>query len=49
MNVLLVQLDGALPNLALMRIAAYDRSRGDTVQLARTVHGRSLFESFDRV
>lgn len=33
MNVLLLQLDGKLPNLALMAIAAHHRSRGDEVEL----------------
>lgn len=33
MNVLLLHLDGKLPNLALMRIAAHHRVRGDQVEL----------------
>lgn len=33
MNVLLLQLDGKLPNLALMRIAAHHRAQGDAVEL----------------
>jgi hypothetical protein len=33
MNVLLLQLDGKIPNLALMRIAAHHRDRGDEVEL----------------
>lgn len=37
MNVLLIQIDGKLPNYALMRIAAHHRSKGDDVRL---VHGR---------
>jgi hypothetical protein len=32
-TVLLLQLDGKLPNLALMRLAAYHRGRGDPVEL----------------
>lgn len=35
MNVLLFQLDGKVPNLALMRIAAHHRRAGDEVQLLR--------------
>jgi hypothetical protein len=36
MRVLLLHLDGAMPNLALMRIAAHHRERGDEVELRRT-------------
>ena len=32
-QVLLLQLDGKIPNLALMRLAAYHRERGDSVEL----------------
>ena len=35
MKVLLLQLDGKLPNVALMRIAAHHRERGDAVELRR--------------
>lgn len=35
MNVLLLHLDGRLPNLALMRLAAHHRRRGDSVVLRR--------------
>ncbi len=35
MKVLLLQLDGRLPNLALMRIAAHHRALGDTVELRK--------------
>lgn len=35
MNVLLLQLDGKLPNIALMRLAAHHRERGDSVLLRR--------------
>jgi hypothetical protein len=34
-RVLLLQLDGKLPNVALMRIAAHHRALGDTVELRR--------------
>jgi hypothetical protein len=36
MNVLLLQLDGKIPNLALMRLAAHHRYRNDTIEL-RTI------------
>lgn len=35
MRVLLLQLDGKLPNIALMRIAAHHRARGDDVELRK--------------
>jgi hypothetical protein len=35
MRVLLLQLDGALPNLALMRLAAHHRGLGDEVEVRR--------------
>ncbi len=50
MNVLLIQIDGKLPNLALMRIAAHYRRRGDRVELRRGADCGGLFdEHFDRV
>lgn len=47
MDVLLVQLDGKTPNIALMRIAAHHRANGDTVSL---LHG-AQFEArlFDKI
>lgn len=59
MNVLLVQIDGAMPNIALMRIAAHHRDRGDFVHLEhlrrprkeariRDVE-RGLFDQWDKV
>jgi hypothetical protein len=38
MKVLLLQVDGKLPNLALMRIAAYHRELGDEVSFRRADH-----------
>lgn len=35
MNVWILDIDGKIPNLALMRIAAHHRSRGDLVELRR--------------
>lgn len=50
MNVLLLQLDGKLPNLALMRIAAHHRERGDQVELHHGADFGDMFEQpFGRV
>jgi len=53
MNVLLLQLDGKLPNLALMRIAAHHRAQGDHVEVRRISNPRGiergLWDNFDRV
>jgi hypothetical protein len=35
-RVRLTQLDGVLPNLALMKLAAYHKAQGDEVVLSRT-------------
>ena len=43
MEVRLTQIDGKLPNLALMKLAAHHRSRGDTVHFSKHV-GRDLWE-----
>lgn len=43
MNIRLTQLDGNLPNLALMKLAHYHNVAGDTVYLAHTPQ-RGLFE-----
>ena len=37
MNIRLTQIDGALPNVALMRLAAIHRGKGDFVHLTRSV------------
>ncbi len=42
MNVRLTQLDGALPNLALMKLAHWHKERGDTVTVTRRID-RDLF------
>ena len=42
MNVLLFQLDGKLPNLALMRIAAHHRACGDDVELRKVGNPTAL-------
>lgn len=43
MRVLLIQMDGSLPNIALMRIASHHRALGDDVSL-RYSYGRDLWE-----
>lgn len=42
MRVLLLQLDGKLPNLALMRLAAHHRDRGDKVELRQVRHPKGV-------
>lgn len=53
MRVLLLHLDGKLPNIALMRLAAHHRAIGDDVELRRTPTVASvepeLWDTFDRV
>ena len=53
MRVLLLQLDGKLPNVALLRIAAHHRQRGDRVELRQAGNLASLeprlWDSHDRV
>lgn len=53
MKILLFQLDGKIPNIALMRIAAHHRDQGDEVELrwTRNVAGVApeLFDRPDRV
>ena len=39
----ITQLDGKLPNLALMRLAAFHRARGDEIHFTRSPH-RGMFE-----
>jgi len=47
MNVLLLQLDGKLPNLALLRLAAHHRDRGHQVVLRRAGNARSVQPQFE--
>lgn len=49
MNVKLVQIDGKLPNLALMQIASWHKARGDSVVYTRETHHDLLDPPFDRV
>jgi len=48
-RVKLVQIDGKLPNLALMRISAWHKARGDDVVFTRDTHHDLLDPPFDRV
>ena len=45
MHVLLIQVDGKLPNLALMKLAHWYRSQGHTVTLIRR-RRRDLFDPY---
>lgn len=49
MNVKFVQIDGKLPNLALMQLASWHRARGDAVVYTRDTHHDLLDPTFDRV
>ncbi len=59
MNVLLIQIDGKMPNIALMRIAAHHREQGDFVHLVQYRRPRKeatiadaelgLFDQWDKV
>jgi hypothetical protein len=49
MIVRLSQIDGKLPNLALMRIAAYHKDRGDEVVFRRNLEPDLLEPDYDRV
>lgn len=52
-KILLLQLDGSLPNLALMRLASFHRGSGDHVELRKTPTvqsiQRQLWDDFDLV
>ena len=45
----LTQIDGTLPNLALMKLAAFHRQRGDTVVLSRSPYRSPAEPHYDRV
>jgi hypothetical protein len=48
-RILLVQIDGALPNLALMKLAHWHRARGDDVTLRRRIDPELGEEPYERV
>lgn len=49
MIVRLTQIDGALPNLALMRLASWHKAQGDTVYFTRSIQPDMWEPSYDRV
>lgn len=49
MNVLLLQLDGKLPNLALMRLAAHYKALGADITFRRSVEHQLFDREFDQV
>jgi hypothetical protein len=49
MNVRLTQLDGALPNLAIMQLASWHRERGDNVHVTRHIDPDLFEPAYDRV
>lgn len=48
-KVRLTQLDGALPNLALMKLASWHMDRGDEVKITRAIEGDLFDQGYDRV
>lgn len=53
MNIALYQIDGTLPNLALMKLSAYHKKLGDSVKIINNNNNTSnrffLYENFDKV
>jgi hypothetical protein len=49
MHIRLTQIDGKLPNLALMKLAAYYRERGDVIHFSKHIDRDMLEPSYDRV
>jgi glycosyltransferase involved in cell wall biosynthesis len=49
MNVRLTQIDGKLPNLALMKLARFHRDRGDSIHFTKQVERDMLEPVYDRV
>lgn len=49
MNVGLIQVDGTLPNLALMKLSAYHKSKGDSVTIMRSKEPSTRLVEFDKV
>lgn len=49
MNVRLTQIDGALPNLALMRLAHWHKARGDQVHVTRSIQPELFEPAYGRV
>lgn len=49
MKVRLTQIDGALPNLAIMKLASWHLERGDEVRVTRQLEGDLFDQGYDRV
>lgn len=49
MNIRLTQIDGKLPNLALMKLARHHRDRGDAIHFSKHVERDMLEPEYDRV
>lgn len=49
MIIRLTQIDGKLPNLALMKLAAWHRTRGDEIRFSRDIERGLLEPAYDRV
>lgn len=49
MHIRLTQIDGKLPNLALMKIAHHHKSRGDTLHFTKDVEKEIFEQEYDRV
>lgn len=49
MNIRLTQIDGKLPNLALMKLAYFHRQRGDSVHFSKRIERGFLEPHYDRV
>jgi hypothetical protein len=49
MNIRLTQIDGKLPNLALMKLASWHRAHGDNVHFTRHVYPEMFEPEYDRV
>jgi hypothetical protein len=49
LHVRLTQLDGVLPNLALMKLASWHKQRGDTVHFSRSPYRSPTEPHYDRV
>jgi len=49
MNVRLTQIDGALPNLALMKLAHWHKAQGDTVTVTRHIEPQLDDPTYDKV
>ena len=49
MRIRLTQIDGKLPNLAMMKLAHYHRARGDEVHFTKDIARDLLEPRFDRV